>query len=164
VETNAKKRWRTSRVLGALTTFTIFCFLILAFVPNDRNPTAANESLAASSLRTLDRANVAYAQGHPRLGFAARLSDLARGSQDRGRGESLEQMIDPALAAGEKAGYRFTYSSQSTTRDVKRDAYQATADPLVPGRSGRRHFFVDQTGVIRMSDAGPATGTSTVLE
>lgn len=147
MQTNTPKSVRTIRILGALFVFIMFAFVILISVPHEGNPRAAHESAAAGSLRTIYYANVAYQQDHPQQGYARKLSDLS----------------DAVLAGGEKYGYKFTYNPQSTKGDGKLDAYQIFADP-VPGKPYRHHFFVDETGVFRMSETGPANATSTALE
>jgi hypothetical protein len=133
-------------------------FIEVSFV--ETLPKAANDSVAASSLRILYLANVDYAKNHPLQGYAARLSDLSEVPAN----PEHSWAIDPALAGGEKHGYRFAYTSQGTQGDGKRDVFQASADPLVPGKTGRHHFFVDQTGVIRMSDTKPADAASVPIQ
>lgn len=161
METNTKKKIGTRLKWGALI---IFAFLVLGYVlvisSVERLPRGANDAAAASSLRTLYLADVAYAKNHPLEGYARKLSDL---SESPGNPEHF-WVIDPVLAGGEKSGYKFTYSPQSTKGDSKLDAFQAFADPIVPRKTGRHHFFVDETGVIRMSDTGPANATSLAVE
>jgi hypothetical protein len=41
-----------------------------------------------------------------------------------------------------------------------RATFTVTAAPLEPGQTGTRYFFIDQTGVIRVSTNGPATADS----
>ena len=61
-----------------------------------------------------------------------------------------------------KNGYRFSYS-------VEPDAgghvtkYVLAADPETPGTSGVRHFFTDESGVIRYSLEGGADVNSSPL-
>jgi hypothetical protein len=125
-----------------------------------RDPMAANAAGAASALRFIYLANAAYAKNHPDEGYARRLSDLSEGL---GNTEHFWP-IDPALASGEKQGYRFSYRSHSTRGDGKLDAYQAFADPLVPGKTGQHHLFLDETGWIRMSDRGQANAGSDPIQ
>ena len=142
----------------------ILICLLLGYVilipPVIRDPMAANASAAASSLRMIYLANIAYEKNHPHEGYARRLSGLSGGP------ESTEHSwaIDPALASGEKHGYRFTYNSQSTKGDGKIDAYQAFADPLVPGKTGRHHLFVNETGMIRGAYGGQANAASDPIQ
>jgi hypothetical protein len=163
METNATKGIRPGRILGALLVLTTFTFLVLASLSHEGNRTAAYESAAASSLRTLYQANVAYAEDHPRQGYAGKLSDLSERSKNPENGANPGWTIDPVLASGEKLGYKFTYSPQSTKGDGTVDAYQIFADP-VPGKPYRHHFFVDETGVFRMSEGSPANTSSAVIE
>jgi len=58
--------------------------------------------------------------------------------------------IDAAVANPTKAGFTFDYQSSGTT-------FEITADPSVPGESGNRYFFADDTGVIRFSYDGTAS-------
>jgi len=144
----------------------ILLFLVIAFAlaPRDESNRNANASLAASCLRTLHSANEAYAEDHPQQGYPKELSDLSDSSSSPENGKHADWMISPILAGGKTGGYKFTYSSQSTKGDGKLDAYQIFADPLVPGKTGTHYFFVDETGMIRMSDTGPANATSPILE
>ena len=154
------------RILMTLGALAIVAFLFLVFAPGSDgfHHLARYESAAASSLRTIDHANLAYANDHPQQGYSRNLSDLAKRLANAKPGEDADWMIDSVLASGEKGGYRFTYSSQSTKGDGKIDVFQVTADPLIPGKTGRHHFFVDQTGVIRMSYEGPANASSVALQ
>ena len=104
---------------------------------------AANAAAAASALRMIYLANIAYAKNHPHEGYPRRLSDVSEGP---GNTEHF-WAIDPALASGEKQGYRFTYSSQGATGDGKLDvlsslcrpscARQDWASPFVRGSNWR---------------------------
>ena len=79
--------------------------------------------------------------------------------------------IDAILAAGQRQGYNFTYTA-GAVRVVTLgganfnvyDTYTLTSVPVTVGTTGTRRFFVDQTGVIRVNDAGAATAASTPLE
>ncbi len=60
--------------------------------------------------------------------------------------------IDTALASGNKAGYLYAY--QLTTPV----SFTLNANPQVPGRTGERYFYCDETGRItaaKGSQAGP---------
>lgn len=50
-------------------------------------------------------------------------------------------------------GYTMNYTGTSSWWDC-------TASPNTPGVDGDRHFFVDNSGVIRYEEAGPASSTS----
>lgn len=46
----------------------------------------------------------------------------------------------------------------------KLDSYEVSADPLEPGKYGKRHFFMNESGVIHVSEVGPATANSVALQ
>ncbi|MGE0706514.1 MAG: hypothetical protein AB7N76_17670 [Planctomycetota bacterium] len=101
----------------------------------------ANESAAIGALRTLSSAQVLFREGdkdgNGAHDYAATLAALG-----------AAQLIDPVLAKGEKQGYRFALARW---REAPGLAWRATASPLDPSQ-GRRHFAIDQRGVIHESE------------
>ena len=153
-------------VLGYIWFAFIPFFLIIAAIaiPNLlRARTAANEASAVGSLRTLVTAETTYSSVCPRIGFAYSLRELGPGASVCPEGRSL---IDFTLASGLKAGYRFTPHVSSFTGQAPETSFGWNADPLKvgSGATGLRHFFVDQTGVIRYSTTGPADAESEALQ
>jgi hypothetical protein len=69
-------------------------------------------------------------------------------------------LIDDVLASGEKSGYILRYKAIDTLRSGRFDAFTLTADPVNGGSTKQRHFFTDQTGVIRVESGRPATAAS----
>jgi hypothetical protein len=69
-------------------------------------------------------------------------------------------LIDNVLASGEKSGYSYRYKAIDTTQNGRVDAFTLTADPVNGGGPKQRHYFVDQTGVIRIEIGRPATAAS----
>ncbi len=55
------------------------------------------------------------------------------------------------------SGYKLTYSPAV-------DSWSFQGSPKEPGETGDRHFYVNQTGVIRSAPDGPANAKSTPLE
>jgi len=104
---------------------------------------AANEGSAISSTKHVVSANEQY---RLRFGsFADSISDLGAAGY-----------IDDSMSDSLKSGYTFSYVGYS-------DDYDLNGDPVSPGLSGNRYFFVDSSGVIRFSTTGPATNTDTAL-
>jgi len=67
-------------------------------------------------------------------------------------------LIDSVVASGMKQGYAFTYTPVTTDALGHTVTYTLTADPLSAGVTGQRHFYTDQTCVIRSNvsvTAGP---------
>ncbi|MBS1867699.1 MAG: pili assembly chaperone, partial [Acidobacteria bacterium] len=60
-------------------------------------------------------------------------------------------------------GYSFALTANPSGASTALVLFTANADPQGPS-SGTRHFFVDQTGVIRYNQAAPATVTDNALQ
>jgi hypothetical protein len=87
------------------------------------------------------------------LGYEATLTLLGPGSGDCTTGANLLDSILGGAASPQKTGYAFTFTGDGQTPSV---AFAISADP-VSGYSGTRHFFIDQTGVVRENDTATAT-------
>ena len=153
-------------ILGYVSVVFIPIVLIIAAIaiPNLlRAKMAANEASAVGSLRTICVASVNYDQLY-RHGFPSSLAAL--GPDENGATASPEHagLIDVNLALGSKSGYIFTYNATSTRNDGTLDAFQVNADPMTPDTTGVRHFFVDQTGVIRWQEDSPANENSPPIQ
>lgn len=110
-----KISWRNGSALVLVTVALVA--LLSATSHFDRFPLPANESSAVGSLRTLYRANIAYARGHPEVGYPKKLNDLSLRSDKPMQHDAPEWMIDPSLAGGLKTGYRFGYAPHSSKGD-----------------------------------------------
>jgi hypothetical protein len=121
---------------------------------------AANEASAVGSMRGLTTGEIGYASMCPKIGFAYSLAELGpNGSAcPEGKGQ-----IDGTLARGFKNGYRFTPSAANFSGQAPETTFGWNADPISPS-SGTRHFFVDQTGVIRYATTGQANAESSMLQ
>jgi len=112
-----------------------------------------NEASAVSSLRTISSSELVYSIVYG-AGFTDGLAKLS------GNGVVVNPnnagLIDTILAGGTKSGYVFTFTVLSTDPSGQVQAYCVNADPLVPSSSGERHFYVDQTSVIRFNDSASA--------
>jgi type IV pilus assembly protein PilA len=130
----------------------IFPIIIIAAIaiPNLVSArSSANEAAAIGALRTVNTAAVSYQAEHPEGGYPQTLQAM-----------SASNLIDPSLASGEKSGYRFTYTALDENGDSVFEAYILNADPITPGTTGRRHFFTDDTGVIRVDQTEMASKES----
>jgi hypothetical protein len=107
---------------------------------------------AVASLRTIYLGMQAYAQNHPDKGFPDTLNEA-----------NVSGAIGSALANGTKSGYQFLYVPKSMQRNAHNDSYQIFADPIRPGRFSSKHFFMDQTGVVRFALSGRADASSNLL-
>lgn len=139
----------TGLVLGYLGIVFIPIILIIAAIaiPNLlRARIAANEASAATSVRNLYQAEVAYSQTHSDVGFTCNLADL-----------SSAGLINSGLASGERLGYRFDLQNCAAEADsgpVKK--IQIIASPVRYNTTGVRAFCTDEGGVIRVDPSGSA--------
>ena len=116
----------------------------------------SNEASAAESARTITTAEVVYNTTYG-VGFSPTLVSL--GGNPVNPDPTQAGLIDSVLSGGIKSGYVFSYAA--TTTDVNGNVldYTVNADPTLPGTTGQRHFYTDQTGVIRQNasaSAGPS--------
>jgi type IV pilus assembly protein PilA len=117
---------------------------------------AANEASAVASLHSLVLAETAFASACPSIGFTQNLDDLATAATCPGG----NNQIDSGLASGTKSGYSFTLSNATGTPAA---TFAVNADPLSSG-SGTRHFYVDQSAVVRFNWSAAATSTDSALQ
>lgn len=116
-------------------------------IPNFiRSKMRANEAGAVANLRTISTASVVYNTTYG-AGFAPSLPAL--GGNPATPSSAQAGLIDAVLSAGVKSGYIFTYTVVATDAAGNAQAYGVTADPITPGTTGDRHFYTDQTSIIR---------------
>ena len=118
-------------------------------------PGMANETSAVGSLRTLVTVNVHYHSVYG--GFPPSLASLGPSTEPTA---SAADLIDATLASGTRNGYRFTYIAERTDENGKVNAFSIHAEPLEPGTTGKRYFYVDASGVIRAEIMTRASASS----
>ena len=131
-----------------------------------RSRIAANEASAVGSIRTINTSEVTFASTYPDLGFTTLGNLGGAGGSATGAG-----LVDAVLASGVKSGYSFATPSGGfipsgcgaggTTAACS--TYTVTGDPQ-NSQTGQRHFFSDQSGVIRYDTAAAATVASAPLQ
>ncbi|HEY3267503.1 MAG TPA: prepilin-type N-terminal cleavage/methylation domain-containing protein [Armatimonadota bacterium] len=144
----AKKAQKGFTLIELLIVIAVIAILAAIAIPNLLSSRkAANESSAIASLRTIVSAEETYRSRDASHSYA----DLAA----LGTAKLLDETLgkDPFT----KSGYKFAGAADPNT-------YSFTADPETDGSSGDRGFFVDQTGVIRVSPAKGATVASPPIQ
>jgi type IV pilus assembly protein PilA len=127
-----------------------------------RSKVAANESAAASTLRTINTAEVTYNVTYPRKGYAASLAALGPGGGDCSEPNVnashaclLDSKLgDPSCTPGkwcEKGGYRFTVRGICTPGGIC-SGYVATATPVTAGSTGTKSYCSTTDAVIRSKE------------
>jgi len=122
---------------------------------------SANEASAVSSLRTINTACITYDTNYQT--FPAALSDLgpvAVGSNPTSTSaDLLDQVLGSAAAATTgKSGYLFVYTPANGNL-----TYTVLANPVAVNQTGVRHFYSDQTAVIRQNGSAAAGPTDTPI-
>jgi prepilin-type N-terminal cleavage/methylation domain-containing protein len=112
---------------------------------------AANESAAASSVRTINTAEVSYITAYPTIGYASTLAVLGGASPCTATSASA-CLIDNNLAvppASGKSGYLYTAAGTAST-------YEAIANPVTVNSTGTKSFCSVEDAVVRVDTTGAA--------
>src|SRR3989338_1137342 len=98
----------------------------------------SNEAAAKGALRTLSSACESFRAAQNPPAYPASLANLSGANP---------AYIDGTLGGGTKQGYVFTFTNPTA------NTYTVTATPVTANVTGVNTFFVDQTGVIRFTNA-----------
>lgn len=148
-------------LIELLIVVTIILIIAAIAIPNlMRNKIQANETAAVGAMRTLNESILLYSNSYG--GFPHALADMGPGSGGAASSAGAD-LIDSVLSSGVKSGYKFAYAAVATDPSGNVLSYTITATPVVPGSSGQRSFFTDQSGTIRSTSNGTADSTSTPL-
>lgn len=120
----------------------------------------ANESSAAQGLRAINTANVIYSTTYG-IGFSPDMPSLAGSGAVS---QTAAQLLDPVLAGGKKNGYIYSYTAGPTDSSGNVSSYSVIADPISQNYTGMRHFYTDQTSVIRENDSATAGPTDNPIQ
>jgi hypothetical protein len=151
-------------VVAAVLVLILPVILIVAaiVIPNLlRARISANEASAAASVRTITTAAIQYqsSYGH----YPQTLEQLSEPPGNATPDENHAALIDNTLASRVKNGYVFTYRGIDSHHDGKIDTFTIHADPVQPERTGFKHFFCAEDGVVRMEISRPASADSPPL-
>jgi type IV pilus assembly protein PilA len=124
-----------------------------------RSRMAANEASAVGSLRTLNTAEIQYNTTY-QIGFSDTMAKLGPAAT---ASSTTADLIDSVLAAGVKSGYSFSYSAGTPDSSGNINSYAISASPVTQDVTGQRHFFTDQSGVIRANATTTADVNSTPI-
>jgi len=110
---------------------------------------AANEASAATSVRSITTAEIAYASMYG-VGYGT-LGNLG-GALPCTPSVATACILDPVVSGGTKSGYTLS----AVPAGAGNVTFVGAAVPINVGTSGQRTFCVDETGVIRFDASGGA--------
>jgi len=135
-------------------------------VPNLlRSRMSANEASAVASMRTVLTSEIIYNSMYT-VGYSANLPSLSDGGVAANctppavPSASAACLLDSNVASGTKSGYLFAYVA--TSSGATNGSFRLNADPVGPG-SGQRHFYTDDTNVLRVNIAAAASASDPAL-
>jgi len=114
----------------------------------------ANEASAVQSLRNIVTAELVYSTTYG-VGFTPGPGLKQLASNGVPPDQNNAGLIDEVLASGTKQGYTIVYTPLANDAQGNPVTYSVTADPI-SASTGQRHFYADQTCVIRSNSAVPA--------
>ncbi len=135
------KRERGFSLIEILIVVTVLGVIAAIAIPGLRRARqSAHSAAAVQGLRTITTAQILYREKYRIYGTLAQLAP--------------EGTLDPALASGDKSRYFFTIALLSGGAN-----FNSNATPQEePARM--KHFFVDDTCVIRFNEGAPADASS----
>ena len=126
---------------------------------------AANEASAASSIRTINTAEITYNSTYPTIGYAAALTNLGGALGAACVPSSTTAcLLDSVLsnngnpAGSGKSGYKFTTGTGTVGAGVN-IGYTVLAVPMTANRTGIRAFCAEEDAVVRVDPAGACSNT-----
>ncbi len=124
---------------------------------------SANEASAVSSLRTMNTACISYDTSYGQFPpLQADMGPLSGGATTPSstQADLLDSVLAVTAATTGKSGYTLTYLAVGS---APVSGYTINADPVTQNGTGVRHFFTDQSAVIRANPSATASVSDSPL-
>lgn len=150
------RRSKGFSLIELLIVVAIILIIAAIAIPNLlRSRIAANEASAVQSMRTITTVQNTYNSTYG-VGYSPSLAALGPSAPGAAPTAAAADLIDSVFAVGTKSGYTFTYTPAAAAGGIIYN-YTLNADPVTAGTTGQRHFYTDQSGVIRANPSAKAT-------
>jgi type IV pilus assembly protein PilA len=153
-------------LIELLVVVAIILIIAAVAVPNLlRSRMSANEASAVASMRTVLTSEIVYTSLYT-VGYSVDLPSLSDGGAVANcippalPSASSACLLDSLVASGTKNGYIFAYVP--TNSGATNSSFKLNADPANSG-AGQRHFFTDQSNVLRVNIAVAASPSDPAL-
>jgi prepilin-type N-terminal cleavage/methylation domain-containing protein len=115
---------------------------------------SANDSSAASTIRTLNTAQVTYAANYPTVGYSPNLKSLGPSAAAPACDKTAACLIDNVLACPSatgcpKSGYNYFMVGAASSASGFVGDYAASASPIVVNSTGTNNFCSTADAVVR---------------
>lgn len=164
-----KKQQKGFSLIELLIVVAIILIIAAIAIPNLlKSKIAANQSGAASTIRTINTAEATYQSACPQIGYSATLAELNTGAICKAGAGLVDSVI--GSATGIKSGYTFVEAGSTGAANGDgigvNTQYITSATPVNVGTTGQNQYCSDQNMVIYYAITGtgcatPAPGTTT---
>lgn len=149
-------------VFGCVGLLLVYPVYLLGLSMERPHEIAGNEASAVGSLRQYLNGCIGYSNDHPERGYPPNLSVL--GPEGDGYLDAVLAPPGGVTTASRYGQYNFSYAPGKPDRHGLISSFTISARPVKYGKTGRRSFFVDETGFIRFtSEDRAATAHDTPL-
>ena len=160
-----RRKERGFSLIELLIVVAIVLIIAAVAIPNlVRSRMSANEASCVASMRTVITSEIIYSSTYT-VGFSQDLPSLsdagvvANCTPPAIPSASSACLLDSNVASGSKNGYVFTYVPAG---GVPNGSYKLNGDPFNTA-SGQRHFYTDDTNVLRVNLTAVASATDPAL-
>jgi hypothetical protein len=122
--------------------------MVVAFRTAFNKNSPANETAAIETMKTYDKALKDYTAKCPQQGYPSTLFPLGPGAGDCKRANLIDARL--AVATPMRQGYTFQYTAGGNG-NAKTTVFALVAQPVIPGTTGTRYFYLDEEGIIRQA-------------